>query len=136
MQLTLSEAISSLRVFSDQTHKFWGYYQAFTAAAIAFAWASTTQQSRVIIGLVFAYVLFALFNCRLVVGSQRASVAVWNAIQEYKARHLASITPEFLPILSLNQPEPPGQVRAMHVALSAGAACVMLSRLLFLKCAD
>ena len=133
MQLTLSDAISSLRAFSDQTHKFWGYYQAVTAAAVAFAWASTSPPLGVIIGLVLAYVVFASLNCRLVVGSQRASLAVWSTIQEYKTTHVDDITPEFRPILSLNQPEPPGEVRAMHVTLSIVAACAMLARLWFLS---
>jgi hypothetical protein len=129
--MKLSDALTQLRGTSDQTHKFWAYYQAFTAAAIGFAWASTKPPWQLIVGLAAAYSIFAIFNGRLVMVSQTAALKTWQAIQAYRANPSEPIAPEFSPLLELNEPDAPGVICAMHVALSVAASLAILASLCF-----
>lgn len=128
MQLTLSDAVSSLQACTDQTHKFWGYYQAVTAAAVAFAWTSNVQPPGVITGLAIAYVVFAILNCRLVFDSQRTSLVVWRSIQKYSKNHSGDIADEFKAALALNKPDTPVAVAGMHIFFSLSAAVSIVLR--------
>jgi hypothetical protein len=129
MDMTLDSAIAALRSTSDQTHKFWGYYQAVTAAAVGAAWASSEHPPHVIIGLVVAYFLFALGNFRLVVSSQAAARKTWEAIQDYKKAPPVPISLKFKELLSLNKPDRPGFTGGVHLLLSLAASAAMLLRL-------
>jgi hypothetical protein len=126
--MKLTDALGHLRSTSDQTHKFWGYYQAVTAAAIGFAWASSKPPPQLIFGLIVAYAIFAFLNCRLVVTSQSAALAVWQAIQDYRPLPDEAINPTLLPITRLNRPDEPTLIGGMHVGLSILAALAMYAR--------
>lgn len=130
--MKLSDAMGTLRSTSDQTHKFWAYFQAFTAAAITLAW-STTSKGPVIVGLCAGYLLFSYFNRRLVVSSQTDARKIWTAIQSY-----VETTPQEVPellreVTTTNQPETPERVKRLHVGMTALAAAVMLARIPFLS---
>ncbi|GCL62567.1 hypothetical protein [Pseudaquabacterium pictum] len=127
--MKLTDAMSHLRSISDQTHKFWAYYQAVTAGVIGFAWASSKPPPELLIGLTVAYAIFAFLNCRLVVSSQEVALAVWRAIQKYKEQPSEPITPQFLPILDLNQPDDPTLIKGMHIGLSILTATAVLARI-------
>jgi len=126
--LSLGETLTACRAYSDQTHKFWGYYQAATAAAVGFAWASTSLPEHVRACLAAAYLAFALFNRRLVMEAQAAYSHVWNSIQIFALREADNITEEFRGNLSLVEPEKPEKVGLLHVVLSAAAAAAILLR--------
>lgn len=133
--MKLTDALSYLRSTSDQTHKFWGYYQAVTAAAVGFAWASSKPPSELIVGLVVAYLIFAALNCRLVISSQTAAFTIWNSIQKYKAQSTEPVPAQFVPILELNQPDNSKLIGGMHIGLSILASLAMLARINFSACA-
>jgi hypothetical protein len=126
--MKLTDALGHLRSTSDQTHKFWGYYQAVTAASIGFAWASSKPPPQLIVGLIVAYAIFAFLNCRLVVSSQASALAIWQAIQEYKPLSDEAINPGLLPLTKLNRPDDPTLIGGMHVGLSVLAAFAMYAR--------
>lgn len=126
--LTLGETLTTCRAYSDQTHKFWGYFQAATAGAVGFAWASTSLPEHVRALLAAAYLTFAFFNRRLVMEGQAAYSAVWNSIQVFAARESKSIEDAFRLNLSLVPPENPKKIGYMHVIISAAAAAAILLR--------
>lgn len=128
--MKLADALGTLRSTSDQTHKFWGYYQAVTAAAVGFAWASTSPKP-VIVGLAFVYAVFAFFNRQLIVSSQKDASAVWEAIQTYTKNPFEPIEEAFKSIPATNQPERPERVGMLHIALSIFAGVAVLARLCF-----
>jgi len=123
--VTLSDALSQFQNAVDQSHKFWGYYQAFSAAAIAFAWASDRPPKEMVYGMVGGYALFALFNCRLVYASQKSALAIWYAIQTYVKANKAQIPAAFRPLPALNRPDRPSLVATMHLVLSV-LVCVAI----------
>jgi len=127
--MTLTDAIAALRATSDQTHKFWGYYQAVTAASVAFAWASNAPPTKLLVGLTAAFLVFAILNCRLVFSSQSAALETWNAIQAYKEDPPVPITPQFEKLLTLNKPDTPELIGALHLALSIAACLAILARI-------
>jgi hypothetical protein len=126
--MKLTDALTHLRSTSDQTHKFWGYYQAVTAAAVGFAWASSKPPQQLIFGLITAYAIFAFLNCRLVVTSQSAALSVWQTIQDYKPLPDETLNPTLLPITRLNRPDEPTLIGGMHIGLSILAAFAMYAR--------
>jgi len=128
--MDLSGALNTLKATSDQTHKFWMYFQAFTAAAIGFAWASTTQMEFVI-GLAAAYSIFAYFNRKLVVSSQVDACLVWNAIQQYTKNHPDKVAVEFKNIPAIGEPESANRVRMLHHAISILSLAAILARLFY-----
>jgi hypothetical protein len=129
--MTLTDALSHLRSISDQTHKFWGYYQAVTAASVVFAWTDLTRSHPALIpGLVFAYAMFAILNCRLVVSSQVSALATWQAIQNYTPLPNETVNPGLLPLTKLNKPDNPKLVGGMHVLASIMAGYAMYARTL------
>ena len=130
--MKVSDAMGTLRSTSDQTHKFWAYFQAFTAAAITLAW-SVTSKAPVIVGLCAGYLIFSYFNRRLVVSSQTDAEKIWNAIQSYVEK-----TPQDVPrllrgVTTTNKPETPERVKWLHLGMTALAAAVMLGRIPFLS---
>lgn len=126
--MKLTDALSALRSTSDQTNKFWGYYQAVTTAAVIFAWASTSREP-VIVGLVVAYAIFAYLNRKLVVSSQTDARLIWDAIQNYMLNPTEAIESRFGTIPATNRPEMPRDVGLLHVGLSVLAGLAMLARL-------
>lgn len=128
--MKLTDALATQRAFADQTHKFWGYYQAFTAAAIAFAWSNTASEKAIVL-LTVVYAIFAGFNCRLVYLSQKSALDVWNAVQRYMKANIESIPSQFLEIPAFNKPDEPSRIRLVHIAFSVTAALIMLARLCF-----
>jgi hypothetical protein len=128
--MDLSGALGTLKSTSDQTHKFWAYYQAFTAAAIGFAWASTTKKEFVI-GLAVAYPLFAYFSNKLVASSQADARLVWDAIQQYTDNHPDKVAKEFQAIPAIGKPETAERVRGLHIAISLFSLGAILARLYF-----
>jgi hypothetical protein len=127
--MKLTDAISYLRSTSDQTHKFWGYYQAVTAAVVAFAWSTNNPPTKLLFGLIIAYLIFSFLNCRLIASSQAAALVIWSSIQSYKG-HSAEILPaQFAPLLELNKPDNPRLVVSMHFTISILASLAMLARI-------
>lgn len=128
--MKISDALTHLRSTSDQTHKFWAYYQAFSAAAFAFAWTSTDPPRQLIYGLFFGYAIFALLNFRLIVSSQRSALTIWNAIDEYSKEPSEEdrIPIKFLPLLKLNKPDAPAIIGAIHGAVSVSILLAILAR--------
>lgn len=96
--MTLSDAMGILRSTSDQTHKFWTYFQLVTASAMTLAWGATTQV-HVVFGLVLGYALFAYLNGLLVNSSQTDARKIWTSIQAYVA-DMPGEVPEKWPRLS------------------------------------
>lgn len=132
--MELSDAISYLRSTSDQTHKFWGYYQAVTAAAVAFSWTSTKPPAELLIGLATGYLLFSLLNCRLIASSQIAALEIWRSIQSHKEDSTKTMPIKFSSILKLNKPDNPRFVVGMHITISICAAMAILIRIKFIGC--
>jgi len=130
--MKLTDVLAHLRATMDQSHKFWGYYQGVTVAAVAFAWASTSPRDTTIFGLICGYAIFALLNCRLIQLSQKAALATWKAIQLYALvpAPADAIDSRFAPLLGLNKPDSPSLVTVMHLSLSALAAIAMWVRTL------
>ena len=117
-----------LRSYTDQTHKFWGYYQAVTVATVGYAWAASSLPPHILAMLAVAYPVFTYLNHRLVVESQNAALTVWKSIQTYSERSGKDITPEFLPNLSLSKPIEPTAVAAMHFCIGAAATAAIIER--------
>ena len=132
--MELSDAISYFRYSLDQAHKFWGYYQAITAAAVAFAWASTKPPAEVLIGLAIVYLLFSLLNCRLIMASQVAALEIWRSLQDYKRSPAETKPSQFLSLLKLNKPDDPRLVAGMQITLSMFATMAILIRIKFVGC--
>jgi hypothetical protein len=132
--MELSDAISYFRYSLEQAHKFWGYYQAITAAAVAFAWASTKPPAELLIGLATVYLLFSLLNCRLIVASQVAALEIWRLLQDYKESPTETKSSQFLSLLKLNKPDNPILVAGMQIILSLFATMAILFRIVFVGC--
>jgi hypothetical protein len=129
--LKLSDAMGTLRSTSDQTHKFWAYFQAFTAAAITLAW-SATSEVPVIVGLTVGYLVFSHFNRLLISSSQADARKIWEAIQEYVKQTPQDVPELLIGITKTNEPQEPERVRRLHASMTALAAVVMLARIPFL----
>lgn len=137
--MTLMDAVGQLRATTDQTHKFWGYFQVVTAAALGFAW-SDKRTPDVVMLLAFGYSLFAVLNARLVLSSQEAARFIWQAIQDQLTEEgrrddegRLKEGARWLPILRLNKPDNPIAVVSMHVALATAAACALFYKAHLLK---
>lgn len=126
--MKLADAMTHLRSASDQTHKFWGYYQAVTIGAVGFAWASSMPPRQFIVGLVFAYAMFAILNCRLVVSSQATALQIWQAIQQYTPTPDEVTNTSLISITKFNKPDAPVIVGGLHIALSILAAIAINAR--------
>jgi hypothetical protein len=124
----LSDAISMLRAYTDQTHKFWGYYQAVTIATVGYAWAASALPEHILATLSWAYPTFVLLNHRLVFESQTAARTVWDSIQTYKHASGHLITPEFRENLTLSRPTEPSAVAVMHVLIGSAGTLAILER--------
>ncbi|RZT91445.1 hypothetical protein [Rivibacter subsaxonicus] len=127
MQIDLVDAMAVGRAHADQTHKFWGYFQVVTAAALALAWSSHGPPEQIRWGLALGYAGFAFFNWRLVRDSQAASFATWSAITNYCKTHPAQITPEFSNLPTLNRPMRPWIVALGHALLSLLALAALVA---------
>ena len=117
-----------LRAYTDQTHKFWGYFQAVTGATVGYSWAATALPPHILAMLAVAYPVFVFLNHRLVVESQTASLDVWRSVQAYVARVGNRVTPEFLPNLALSKPVAPTAVALMHASIGAAATAAIIER--------
>jgi hypothetical protein len=127
--MKLTDALSYLQSTADQTHKFWGYYQAVTAASVAFAWTDLGKPHPTLIpGPVVAYAMFAILNCRLFVSSQASARAIWEAIQNYERLPDETVNPGLIGLTKLNEPGHPIGIGVMHVALSITAGFAMYAR--------
>jgi hypothetical protein len=131
--MELADAISYLRNTTDQTHKFWAYYQAVTGAVVTFAWSVKHPSAGLLFGLVLGYLMFSLFNCRLVASSQAAAVIIWNSIQSYKGQLAQTVPTQFSALLDLNKPDNTKLVVGMHVVISVSAALAILAKIAMLK---
>lgn len=131
--MELTDAISYLRNTTDQTHKFWAYYQAVTGTVVTFAWSVKHPSAGLLFGLVLGYLMFSLFNCRLVASSQAAAVVIWNSIQNYKGQLAQTVPTQFSPLLDLNKPDNTKLVVGMHVVISVSAALAILAKVAMLK---
>ena len=129
--MKLSDVMGTLRSTSDQTHKFWAYFQAFTAGGITLAWGTTTEVA-VVAGLVVGYLIFAYFNRSLVVSSQTDARKIWTSIQSYVAAVPAEVPEPFKDVPKTNEPEEPERVKRSHLEMTAVAVAVMLARIPFL----
>ena len=129
--MKLSDTMGVLRSTSDQTHKFWGYFQAFTAGGVTLAWGATTEVPVVVI-LVLGYLTFAYFNRVLVVSSQRDARKIWTSIQSYVAATPNEVPEQFNDITKTNEPADPDRVRQLHLSMTVLVAIVLLARIPFL----
>lgn len=129
--MKLSDAMGTLRSTSDQTHKFWAYFQAFTAGAITLAWGATSQ-APVIGGIAVGYLVFSYFNGLLVVSSQTDARKIWTAIQSYVEKTPQDVPELLRGVTTTNKPELPDRVKRLHRAMTGLAAAVMLARIPFL----
>ncbi|AQZ32594.1 hypothetical protein O203_23245 [Ectopseudomonas chengduensis] len=129
--MKLGDAMGTLRSTSDQTHKFWAYFQAFTAGGITLAWSTTTQVA-IVLGLVAGYAVFAHFNRLLVVSSQTDARKIWDSIQAYVAEVPAEVPEQLKEVPKTNEPQDPKRVKWLHVSITLLAALVMLARIPFL----
>ncbi len=123
--MNLANVIDYLLRTTDQTHRFWGYYQVVTAAAVGFAWSPAASSKEIIYWLMAAYIIFAIGNCILVSTSQSTAREIWGAMQEYKKEQKESIDSKFLSLIELNKPWSPKFVAGTHVALSVAAVVAM-----------
>jgi hypothetical protein len=129
--MKLSDAMTALRSTSDQTHKFWAYFQAFTAAGVTLAWL-TTIKAPVIIGFAAGFCVFAHFNRRLVVSSQADAAKIWKAIQAYVDTKPDDLPDQLKEITTTNEPDDPKRIKKLHWAMTIVAVVVMLVRIPFL----
>ncbi|MDO9619426.1 MAG: hypothetical protein Q7J43_17300 [Pseudomonas sp.] len=129
--MKLTDAVSYLRSTTDQTHKFWGYYQAVTVAAIVFVWSSSKPPTGMIAVLVVAYLAFSTLNCRLIFSSQESALKIWQCIQEYKPNISETELKHFIPLLDLGKPDNPYGVLCMQASISILASAAMLARIKF-----
>lgn len=129
--MKLGDAMGALRSTSDQTHKFWAYFQTFTAGGITLSWGATSQEV-IIIGLVVGYVIFAHFNRLLVISSQTDARKIWTSIQSYVALVPAEVPEPLKEVPKTNEPEDPARVKRLHTWITCVAALVMLARIPFI----
>ncbi|WP_156902251.1 hypothetical protein [Azohydromonas australica] len=131
--MKISDALAHLRSTSDQTHKFWAYYQAFSAAAVGFSWASKAPPNSLIYGLFFGYAVFAALNFRLIISSQRSALIIWNAINDYSKSPSKEeeIPYQFMPLLRLNKPDKPLIIGAIHGIVSISILLAIMARTWF-----
>ncbi|MGY2339443.1 hypothetical protein ACW9HW_09385 [Pseudomonas sp. SDO5532_S415] len=129
--MELTDAISYLRNTTDQTHKFWGYYQAVTAAAVAVAWSVDGPKAGLLFWFVLGYVMFSFFNCRLVASSQAEAVIIWNSIQSYKGQLAQTVPTQFSPLLDLNKPDNTRLVVLMHIVISVFAVLAIIAGIVY-----
>lgn len=129
--MTLSDAMGILRSTSDQTHKFWTYFQLVTASAMTLAWGATTQV-HVVFGLVLGYALFAYLNGLLVNSSQTDARKIWTSIQAYVADMPGEVPEQFKEVPKTNEPQEPKRVEWLHSGITWLAVLVMLIRVPYL----
>jgi hypothetical protein len=133
----LADAASAVRAYSDQTHRFWGYFQVASAGTAAFAWAghspaTWSYQNRhvLLVVLLVAYISFSIANNLLLQGSQRAARDGHDAIADFKRRHPAEIDGYLGKIVLLNKPVKPSTAGLLHLAIIiAVCASVLISPL-------
>ena len=102
----VSDALGHLRGLTDQNHKYWGYFQAFTVAAVALAWSTGAKDSwPVAIGVSAAYLLFSILNCRVLKLGQETARETWQAIQTFMADHPTEVDSAFARVLAMNEPD-------------------------------
>jgi hypothetical protein len=136
-KFSLADAASAVRAYSEQTHKFWGYFQVASAGTAAFAWAghspsTWSDQNRhvILVVLLLAYLFFAVANNLLLQGSQRAVRVGYEAISEFKAKNQGDIDGDLGKVLVLNEPVKPWMAVLLHLAIIVAVfAAVLISPL-------
>ncbi|EPJ2807505.1 hypothetical protein ACTHGN_000495 [Pseudomonas putida] len=126
--MNLNDAVSYFRSITDQTHRFWAYYQGVTAAVVVLVWSIEVVPKNSGWWLVLGYLLFSLLNCRLIALSQRGAVVAWQCIQDYRQQSSGEIPVPLQPLLDINKPDSTFSVIVMHIALSVFAAWMIWIR--------
>ena len=137
--LSLSDALSHYRGVSDATHRFWGYFQAVAAGAAGFAWLREKPlDSRLLVVLSIAFVVFAVLNWRLIVQSQTEAKCASDSIKAYlrgddtpQGTAKPNVSVHLQPILAKLAPDKPTVVGAWHIGLSVATVVAIWWRTLF-----
>lgn len=129
MSFSLNDAVSHYRSIADTTHKFWGYFQAIAAGTAAFAWTGDTHRGIALTTLLTAaFLVFALPNWRLVIGSQRQAVSAASAIKAYCRNHADAINTDLRPIIDTIDRDPVYRVGLWHTRLSTAVVLAVWAR--------
>ncbi len=119
MALSISDAVAHYRSVSEDTHKFWGYFQAIAAGSAAFAWSRDYASLPLFAWLTIAFGIFAVLNLRLVVGSQASAVIAERCIKEFLRNNPAEAPQELAPMIADIRPGSALSVGVWHAGLAA-----------------
>jgi ABC-type Fe3+-siderophore transport system permease subunit len=130
----VADAASTVRAYNEQTHRFWGYFQLAGAGTAAFAWTgkdthdwSIENREIILIGLLIAFLCFALANMLLAVGSQRAAWIGYEAIRKFKEDNASEIDPTLGEVLLLSRPVRPWVALFWHFAITLAVFVAVLA---------
>jgi hypothetical protein len=114
---SLKDAIALYSGKIDLSHKLWAYLQVVALAVMGFAW-STDRSALVLWALLAVFIVFALLNGLLLVGTQGEAVEIATAIKRYRtAYEKKEIKEELRPALDTLRPWAPWKVRLAHLGI-------------------
>lgn len=120
----LSEYLSLLKFYSDQIHKFWGYFQIISVGVVTFVWSKDASTGAPHSVIAVAYFLFAIANASLLFSTQGAARETWeNADKLLSKCHSSSA---FKSSLGKGRPMKAGIVFAGHLAMIVGVVAAIL----------